>query len=112
MIRGDEMESGCRGGEVLAGSNRIHIRHDVGERCVDNCMGKLTRHFAALCHRLEMAEVLLDRAIGIAIEVRGDCGELLIERGKLLLGVLQVSARCVEGRLRRDMRVQEVLLTA
>jgi hypothetical protein len=38
----------------------------------------------------------------MSVEVGGDCGELLIERGKFLLRVLQVPARRVERLLRRD----------
>ena len=34
--------------------------------------------------------MLLDRDIGIAVEIGGDRGELLIERGELLLRVLQI----------------------
>ena len=55
--------------------------------------------------------MLLDRDVGVAVEVGGDRGELLIERGELLLCVLQVAARGVEGLLRRDALGREVLLT-
>ena len=75
-------------------------------------MVKLARRFVALGDGLEIAWVLLDWAVGVAIEVGGDRGELCLERRKLLLRALQVPTRRVEGRLRRDLRAQQLLLTA
>jgi hypothetical protein len=47
----------------------------------------------------------------VAVEIGGDRGELLMERGELLLRVLQIPARRVKGLLRRDVLGREVLLT-
>ena len=65
-----------------------------------------------LGHGIAIARVLLDRNIGVTVEVGGDGGKLLVERGQLLLRVLLVPARRVESLLRRDVLGREVLLTA
>jgi hypothetical protein len=90
MIRSDQVEGGHRGLEILAGRNRRHIRHDAGEWRLDDGVAELARRLVALSQGIKVARVLLDRAVRIAVEVGGDRGELLMERGKLLLGVLQV----------------------
>jgi hypothetical protein len=73
---------------------------------------ELARRLVPLCHGIAIARVLLDRDVGIAVEVGGDRGELLVERGQLLLRVLQIPTRRVEGLLRRDVLGCEVLLAA
>ena len=94
MIGGDEKEGGRRGREVLARRDRRHVRHDAGERRPDNRVGELTRRLVTLRQGVEVARILLDTAVGIAVEIGGDRGELLIEGGDLLLGGLQVPAPC------------------
>ena len=66
--------------------------------------------FVALGNGVAIARVLLDRDIGVAVEVGGDRGELLIERGQLLLRVLQIPVRRIESLQRRDVLGSEVLL--
>src|SRR6202035_3854422 len=48
---------------------------------------------------------------GVVVKIGGNGGKLLSQRGELLLRILQASASSIEGRLRRDMRGQEILLT-
>jgi len=73
---------------------------------------ELARGFVPLRHDIAITRVLLDRDLGATVEVGGDRGELVIERDQLLLRVLQIPARRVEGLLRRDVLSREVLLTA
>ena len=108
---GDQIEGGHRGLQVFAGRDRGHVRHDARERRLHDRVVELARGFVALRHGIEITRMLLDRDIGIAVEVGGDRGELLVERGELLLRVLQIPARGVEGLLRRDVLGREILLT-
>ncbi len=46
--------------------------------------------------RILIARMILDRRIGIAVEIRGDAGQLLLQRGELLLRRLKRVARRIE----------------
>ena len=81
----------------MPGASAGTLRHDAGERRLHDRVVELARGFIALRHGVEIARVLLDRDFGIAVEVGGDGGELLVERGELLLCVLQVPPRGVEA---------------
>ena len=72
MIRGDEIEGGHRGLQVLAGCDRGHVRHDAGERRLDDGVIELALRLVDLCLGLQILRVLRDRNVRVA----GEPGEL------------------------------------
>jgi hypothetical protein len=90
VIRGDEIEGGHRGLQVLAGRDRGHIGHDAGERRLHDRVVELAGSFVPLRNGIAIARMLLDRDDGVAVEICGDGRKLLVERGQLLLRVLRL----------------------
>ena len=111
VIGRNDVECDCRGGEILAGLQRRHIGHDAGEGGSHDGVGELACSLIARGHGILVFGMVFDRRIGIAIQVGGDAGQLLLQRGKLLLRTLEGIARGIEGGLRSEVVGDQLLLT-
>src|SRR5882672_5924964 len=111
MIRRDEIEGRYRCLEIFAGRNRRNVCHDTGKSSLDKSVRELPRRFVALRYGIAVARILFHRAGRIVVKTGRNGIKLLRQGDKLLLRILQVSASSIEGRLRRDVRGQQILLT-
>jgi hypothetical protein len=82
--------------EAHAHRDALHDLHPVAAGVL---RWQLARGLVPLGYGIAIARVLFGRNIGVAVEVGDDRSELLIERGELLLCVLQIPARRIEGLL-------------
>ena len=110
VVGRDDVEGGGRGGEILAGLQRRHVGHDACEGGVDDRMRELARGLVARGHRVLVFGMIFDRRIGIAVQIGGEAGKLLLQRGKLLLRALQRVLGGVVGCLRREIVGDQLLL--
>ena len=79
MIARDNVKRGCRRGKILAGLQRRHVGDDARERRVYYRVGQLARRFVARGNGILVSGMIFDRRIGVAVEVGGKPGQLLLQ---------------------------------
>ena len=65
-------------GEVLTGLQRRHVGHDAGEGGVNHGVRELTRGLVARGDGILVFGMVFDRRVGVAVEIGGDAGKLLL----------------------------------
>ena len=109
--RGDQAEGRLRRRQVLAHLQRIDIGHDARDRRQHGGAPQVALRLVDLRLGGEIVGVLLDRRIGVAAELRQGRLGVMLRHAHALARRVEVAPCLVEGRLRGDAALQQVLLT-